>query len=344
MMQIHGNDDREGLNNMAENILALASEEGPKPGPGRPEGIENGRLWNTRDGLVFLLETTWPDVGQKLPKIKKPGDVYDALRVWEQHDRHKQQYVTEILLRSSSSPATGKSLSEKRRQLGTFTKSARSSYEHLEKCCTSFETAMRIDTSQYSESEREVIDEKIKERAEVLAHAGAEYLALLNRQQEMERSMKDCEAHFARTEFAQFCKSERYRKTPLNTANALAGLPYIGWRQSTKRCQKEACPATNGGSMQEFNTILRIIQSCTRKLELVKHAEHWLKSHGPNQSYGISDLQEHWYYLRWSIKTVLDAGTRSRDLPFAITREYWRRKYHPSNVDRLFAEEERIVF
>jgi hypothetical protein len=58
MMQIHGNDDREGLNNMAENILALASEEGPKPGPGRPEGIENGRLWNTRDGLVFLLETT----------------------------------------------------------------------------------------------------------------------------------------------------------------------------------------------------------------------------------------------------------------------------------------------
>jgi hypothetical protein len=56
-------------------------------------------------------------------------------------------------------------------------------------------------------------------------------------------------------------------------------------------------------------------------------------------------LRKKWYYLRWSIKTVLEAEPRvsSRSLPFAITREYWKRTNRPSNVDALFEEEERIV-
>ena len=95
--------------------------------------------------------------------------------------------------------------------------------------------------------------------------------------------------------------------------------------------------------MEVFETIRRIVNSCTRRSELIKHAERWLRSQRRTRAYGVSDLQTHWYYLRLSIKASLEAGVRSRDLPFAIAREYWQRKSHPSNPDVLFAEEERIV-
>jgi len=329
--------------NMAENIMALVSGDGPKPRRGRRMAIEDGRLWNNRDSLVFLLETTWADVGDKLRKIRKLDDAYEVLQVWKQDNRHNHLYVTQTLLRPSSSPTTAKVLNEKRRRLRTLNVSARRAYESLEKCCTSFEIAMRAATGQYSESEQATIGDKIRERAAILGHAGAEYLALTDEQKDTVEHIKDCEAHFARTEFVRFCKSGRYRLTPLNTANALAGLPDIGWRQSAKRCKMQVCPGTNGGSMQVFETIRRIVQSCTRKSELLKHAERWLRAQRKTKSYGASELQTNWYYLRSSIKAAVEAGTRSRDLPFAITRQYWKRRYHPSNADVLFADDERIV-
>src|SRR5690349_8077985 len=98
--------------NVAENSLTWDPEKSPKPRRGKRLGIEDGPLWTNRDSLVFLLETTWPDVGDKLPKIKKPDEVYDALRVWEKDNRHNHLYVTQLLLRPSSSPATEKSLKE----------------------------------------------------------------------------------------------------------------------------------------------------------------------------------------------------------------------------------------
>ena len=97
--------------------------------------------------------------------------------------------------------------------------------------------------------------------------------------------------------------------------------------------------------MQIFDAIRRIVQSCTRKSELIKHAERWLKHPVgiSSKSYGVSELRKDWFYLRWSIKTVLEAGSRTRDLPYAIAREYWDRKAKATNVDRLLEEGERIV-
>jgi hypothetical protein len=97
--------------------------------------------------------------------------------------------------------------------------------------------------------------------------------------------------------------------------------------------------------MQVFDTIQRILRSCTRRSDLIGHAERWLRAQNRAKSLGVSELQQKWYYLRWSIKTVLETSPRvpTRELPFAIAREYWKRIGRPSNVDLLFEEEERIV-
>jgi hypothetical protein len=330
-------------NNVAENILALSEGKREKTAQrGRRTVIEDGRLWGTRDGLLHFLETTWADVGDKLPRIKKPNDVYDALRVWEKDSRCNLLYVARALLHRSECVVSIKSLNEKRRRAGVLNVSARNSYDALESCCRSFEVAMRAYASASSEIEHATIDEKLRVRARALAHAGSQYLAITEQQREMEQHIKDCEACFARAELVRFCRSRRYRLTPLNVANALAGVPEIGWRQSAKRCKGQPSPALNGGAIQIFNTIRKIVQSCPRKSELAKYAESWLRAR-KTKSYGISELQASWYYLHLAIDSALQLGTRSRDLPFVIARHYWSRKFHPSNPDVLFAEEERIV-
>lgn len=327
--------------NVAGIIDASFFGEKPKPHRGRPIAIDDGRLWNMRDQLVFLFENNWHDVGGKLRWIKKPADVIETLAIWKDTD----QYVAKCLLRPSSVPASPKWLTVTRRKVGELNSALYDANDARERCRQSLETAQRALSANLSDGERAVVQDQISRRAEKFSHAEAEYSAIADRRRKMEELLLDGEACFARAEFVRFCKSNRYRLMPLNIANALAGLPHIGWRQSAKRCKKSAAPGAAGRSMQVFNTIQGILRSCTRRSDLIGHAERWLRTQKSTKSQGVSELQEKWYYLRWSLKTVLEASPRvaTRDLPFATAKEYWKRLRQPSNVDRLFEEEERIV-
>ncbi len=326
---------------MAKNNLLDSLESNAKPPRGRGSEIKNGRLQGVRDHLVWLLETTWADVGGRLSSIKAPADVCTVLQVWRERSR---EHIVQTLLRPSSKHATSKSLNELRRRIRDLNVKRMEAWQYREECRESLEVAKRALNPQLSEGERIVVEEQITLRAKKFTQAEEELTAATRRQADTEQSLQDGEAYFARREFVDFCRSHRYRLTPVHTANALAGLPFMGWRQSVKRCRPHEPVGANGGAIQIFEAIRRIVRSCSRKSELIKHAERWLKHPVgiSSKSYGVSELRQKWFYLRWSIKTALEAGTRTRELPYAIAREYDHRKNHPSNVDLLFEEEERI--
>jgi hypothetical protein len=201
---------------------------------------------------------------------------------------------------------------------------------------------MVIPAVELSPAERDVICDAIYERARVLARAGAECIALRDKEYELEKLVCDGEAHFARVEFLQFCRSRRYRLNPLNVANALAGLPFIGCRHSIKRCRK--WPDNSGGlSYGIYRILQRIGSGNIRRSELIRDAERFLRGRHPGKSFAIPDLREHWYYLRRSISVVLQQGIPMSRLASAISREYWKRKLNPNAVDRAFSTDERIV-
>ncbi len=332
--------------NVVEKILGLFPQEKPKTQPGRPIAIDDGRLFGARDHLLWLFEETWPDVGERLPWIKKPADVLDAIRVWDHPNLSTgNHYIAKCLLRSSSIPVTQKWLSSRRLELGKLNTAVRSAYDTREKCRQDLDTAERAMSDQLSDSDKAAVLDQVSRRGQKLSDAKTEYDTLERQQRELQELLLDGEASFARDEFAQFRLSERYRLTPINIANALAGLPYIVWRQSMTRCKKHPSTHGEGQSIQIFRTIERIVRFCVRRSDLAGHAEIYLRDRRTKKSLGASELRRKWYYLRWSIKTVLDANPRvsTRNLPFAITREYWRRTNRPSNVDALFEEEERIV-
>src|SRR5712691_13406653 len=142
---LHGNRMEICGNKVAENKLELNAENKTKRRRGRPTGVDNGPLWGIRDHLVWLLETTWSEVGWNLRSIKTAADVRPALQAW---DQRQDKYVVQMLLRSSDSPAKSKLLNERRRQLGELDETVRNGDEFLEKCWESFQRAMRIPATQ----------------------------------------------------------------------------------------------------------------------------------------------------------------------------------------------------
>ena len=326
-------------NNMANCILENDSITDAPKRAGRSLAIDDGRLWGVRDHLVWLVETTWADVGQEISRIKTPGDVSPALQIWKQRS---QEQIVQLLLRESSSPATAKVLNERRRRLGFLNASVRDALAVREQSRESLEKAQRALSIQLSKDQRAVVEEQIERRAGKSAQAENEYNSAVAKQKELEELLQDGEANFARAEFVHFLRSKRYELTPVNVAQALAGLPVIGWRQSFKRCLGRKAAGANGGAIQIFNTIQRVVQSCIRKSELAKHAESWLKTQNPTKSYAVAELRKDFFYLRWSIKVALEDSARRRDLPYVIAKEYWKRKGAASNLDALFAEEEAL--
>jgi hypothetical protein len=331
--------------NLAEIIFASADPANQKPKPGRPVAIDDGRLLNTRDQLLFLFETTWDHVGGKLQWIKKPADVLETLQVWKNDNRENHYYVAQLLLRPASSAASARDLAELRRQTSEANVAQYETRMRIDEYRKALETAERALSPDLSEADKAKVQDQIARRKEKLQSAEAKHALAASRQKQVQERLQDAEAIFARSEFVRFCRSNRYELKPLNLANALAGLPFIGWRQSAIRCTKHPASGSNGMSMQIFDTIRKIADSCTRRSELIQHAEGWLREKRNIKSLGAKELQKKFYYLRWAMKAVLEAETRvtSRELPYAITREYWKRVTHPSNVDSLFEEEERIV-
>ena len=59
-----------------------------------------------------------------------------------------------------------------------------------------------------------------------------------NESESLRAKLKNLEACYAEIEVFKLIQSRNYRLTPQTFANAMAGLPYIGWRQSLKRCAK----------------------------------------------------------------------------------------------------------
>jgi hypothetical protein len=325
--------------NVAENIMALYAEPEEKPRPGRHEGIDEGRLANSRESLTGLLGSTWPDVGRLLPRVKTQEGLSAVLEFWKSRQDLR---VIERLTQESSRPADANWLNEKRRKLRDLNSAIYPAWEHREKCRRLLETAQQAKDSTLSDGERALVEDQIIRYTKKFADADEEYNSASKRQRDMEKLIADGEAHFARTEFLRFLKSKRYRLKPLNIANALAGLPYIGWRQSAKRCKKYPSAAVDGFAMGIFNTIRRIVLSNNRKGDLAKHAEKWLRSQNPRRSYAVAELRDNWFYFRIAINATIAARVRTPDLPFVITKQYYERKLNPSKLERTFAPEESI--
>jgi hypothetical protein len=312
----------------------------PERVAGRRRCIEDGALRGSRDRLLSLFNATWADVGLSLQLIKKSTDVREALSVWEA-DRDNR--IVRLLLSSNVIRVPVKNLRTMSRKLIELSESVRTVTDERFRIQQSVELADQA-LAMTSDVDRDRIDRIRNDLVKTLSAANARLDEKTREHKETQEALENRCAHFAQSELTDFCLSQRYKGTPLSVANALAGLPYIGWRRSMSRCSKWSVEDFGGGPYKATETISRIVQSCQVRSELIASAEQWLRAKSPTKSRAITELRESWYYLKEALKSVLQEPKISRRaLPFRIVQVYYRMKQHPSPADLLLAEHSRIV-
>jgi len=327
--------------NVPEEIIEEFTRERKKP-RGYPQQVDDDLLWNRRQHFRWLVESTWDEVGHVLLRVRTMAQLRKALKPWGKRVE-QEEHAIKALLWPDESPADSRLLYRQRKLSEQIHVRYLKAFEDIGKNRESLEKFRVIPAVGLSAAEQDLICDALYQRARTLARTGAEYMALAQQEKELDLRIKNGEAYFARNEFLRFCTSKRYTLNPLNIANALAGLPFIGCRQSVRRCKKWPDDPT-GLSYGIFQIFEKIISTNARRGDLERDAERWLRTRHPKgNAFAIADLREHWYYIRRSITTVLEQDTLRPRLAAAISREYWKRKSNPSAIDLAFAEDEKIV-
>jgi len=158
--------------------------------------------------------------------------------------------------------------------------------------------------------------------------------------------LKNLEAYDAETEVFKLIQSRNYRLTPKTFANAMAGLPYIGWRQSLKRCAKIPLRLKPSGLYCVFEAVRYILNRVpyplakNDPLELFEKGISTLPKRG-NYLFAQEYLLKNWIHLKKALTNTWYSRISRDELPYRITAAFEESMRHPPTVlERLLADKE----
>jgi hypothetical protein len=227
---------------------------------GRPSALTNAELLQRRDQLHGIFAAHWPTIGWDLQRARGLGHIGPALRPLV----NLSHPTIELLLSNTSGKSLPdvnhrfqqerkglyKELAEVENRLAATNTKVMEGENAFEQAQNRF--AIARDGYSWARKKRKTKSAKsfLKERKKwsslcqsVQAELNRRRESLKDRYleiREIRKKITDIEAHFAQTELLEFVLSERYVYTPLNFANAAAGLPHMGWRNSFRLCLRGA--------------------------------------------------------------------------------------------------------
>jgi len=311
------------------------------PRLGRPSLIDDASLHNRRERFVQIFEGCWGEIGWALHKCRKPDDlvsIFSVLsgRVWDD--------AISVFRTAANQPGTRAALTKIRLELRGLVKpiyvadqANRNAQERLDRARWALGQATK-------RRDRKPVRKELVKRRKEAQQVTEEYRKLSERERGLLAQLKLSEASFARREVFQFLKSKRYELNPVNLANAAAGLPFMGWRQSMRRCSKERCISANGLYYQVFKSIRYLTLSSSRKTKEVL-IEHFRKNIPllPRR-YGLAktELMEKWFFLDRAIRITCRVKPHTKSLAFEITKNYLKQMQTQSHIDILLAERAKL--
>jgi len=304
-----------------------------------------------------MLENNWGNVGWELQMASTMEAIRCALAALSDGINREIEPFTRV----PSKPADARQLRLTRREISHNNSRIRAAYEFQRTCQEAADRAKNA-LRQLQAAHQDFVTRKQPEieilraalqvagmvrecetRDATLASAQHEYNRHLQRDREVSQRLADEEAHFAQSELLRFILSLRYSLVPMNLANAMAGLPYIGCRQSFKRCGHWESSAGNTAAYKIFKIIRAGVRCCSTSTDaILEYVERFLREHTIKNDFAASELRANWYYVKKAVGSLRE-GTQSVDeLPYRITAAYHRFASHPTAVDVLFQEEQQL--
>ena len=138
--------------NVADKILSDVGGDERKRPRGYPTQIDDDRLWNMRQHLRWLLETTWDQVGCRFQTVRTMTNLRLVMKPWENRIE-QEEHVVKALLGNGERPATSTSLCRQRKELSQLHDRYLSATGWIEKCWDSLQRFRDIPAEQLSPAE-----------------------------------------------------------------------------------------------------------------------------------------------------------------------------------------------
>ena len=304
---------------------------------GRPKSLPEGELWGARSALLDLMERFWAQVGWEIQRAKNVQQLRAAFQPIPESSGRLDFFVRSAISRASTQIAR---LTQK--NLGRLNSQVRLAYEHERELRERLDRARNALQQQAKNgAETAQIESICQQREQILQAFCANYERLQQEERDLRDQMMNQRAYIAQTELLSFIHSHRYTVNPVNLANAMAGLPNMNWRQSTKRCQKFEEPARPGFRYLTFKLIERVNNKSSKK-DFLAVLEADLRKQ-PKKNYAAQDMKKNWYYLRAAINEVLQHKIHPGKIPYRIVAEYQRKMSSRTAIDVVLEEEEQLV-
>ncbi|MGC1648846.1 MAG: hypothetical protein WA741_23755 [Candidatus Sulfotelmatobacter sp.] len=218
-------------------IPGESSGDGPdgefRRGPGRPT-IEDDTLCGHRDELVWLLSAMWGYCGWQIQNATTVDELRQAFEPLRGHPSGR--LVAPFLHATSITSNSGEIRSLKRSQ-GEAVGSARGAQETCDACS---EIARRVELAlnQAGPIPPPILQAELIKAWTGTSKARNELAAAQAALKAIERDLAEKSASFAQSELLDYITKKKYARDPLGLADAMAGLPDMGWETSHDRCSK----------------------------------------------------------------------------------------------------------
>jgi hypothetical protein len=313
----------------------------PNRKPGRPPKISDDMLRRNRGELLFALEQNGALVGWELQQAETPSDLREALLLIQGINGRS----LELFCLESRGEINFDQPQTDRKRFHEILLKLKEAQSDREKCKESAELAQSVLGKTRDVRKCEELHLICQETEAALAQANKTLNQFQTRWMRMERALRQQEAAFAQAEILKFIKSERYASTPVNFANAMAGLPAITWRQSLLRCAHFQNGASHGLIYKRFLIVKEVFKHPAASVqEAVERMKTRLLQAKGQDVEPLNALAENWYFLRCAIETAFKVEHYPEDaLPYRIFAEYQRRSECQNLLDTLQAEKEVIT-
>src|SRR6266850_6802219 len=210
-----------------------------KPKRGRPT-IPDNFLLGARNQWASLLEEPWPEIGWPLLQIReRPTSTMDDVRKAFQPVKEKPHNsgLANAFNRETVETATPAEVHKNRKRVGELQAEvhhAGARLDDIQRSIRGVEEALKIAPVE----NRNSIEEEITQRQHALFQLQGKINLLTTERDALDKKSLAQEGYVYAFELLDFLHSGRRAVNPKNVANALAGLPMMGWRQSHLRCSR----------------------------------------------------------------------------------------------------------
>lgn len=339
-----------------------AQEKPPTAKRGRPPLIHDWLLELRRNSLVNSLEFHWGEIAWRLLTARTYAQLARTFAPLVDLRGAPGYPAIESLCRDVTKNVTAEDLRKKREQLCRLDQeraaldSRRSDLHENIRRLRDLCRVTRLELRPRKQEKRKLKQEEHNKIKKVRTHIRDELVqhrrqnkTLRARIEQIEMEARDVkvqleseEAFFAQTELFKFIKGKRYELTPRNLANAIAGLPLIGCRQSSQRCSIMPYSVSPHANYEAFNLVHRIVskspQLSKEKVLIQLRAEiaRLLYIEDSEGEY----LTNNWYHLKKAVEEACDSSHARLVLPFVIMESFVRNIRQPQPPwERYLAEQ-----